>query len=426
MLACGRNARLLKNDLTHSDFKLLWRHKDSKAGLRPKHLAQAPIASKSLEPHAYCEDSSLWVSQEKLTQNSFQRGTTLKIVSWNIDLASPGPAERASAVMKHLKEHFGDAPESLVVMLQEVRHESLQAILENPWVRRNFAVSDVEAPQAMYKNILGESFLIEQSEWETYSYFTIMLVPKNMSILNCSRIPFVTKMARDALVVDVPISTNNESTQSSESLRLCTTHLESLWDAGLYRLGQLAVISRLLKESSVSGHRFVGGLVGGDMNAMNKLEHELHKAPDVDLLDAWNDVPPQDPLVLNPFKRDLTDGRGRGNTFGYQSSSAKRNGGRYDKFFYTGSLQTVTLTETEDIAGRIGRLGIGLKTEVEAWEWCPMIGGKPVFKGDGKRYVSQIQAANMQSWNPGVDLKKVKISHWVSDHFGISVGIKIV
>ncbi len=167
-------------------------------------------------------------------------------------------------------------------------------------------------------------------------------------------------MVTDAWVVDVPILSSDESTQSTESLRLCTTHLESLWDAGLYRLG---VISRLLKESSVSGHRVVGGLVGGDMNVMNNLEHELHKAPDVDLLDVWNDIPPQAPPVLKPFKRDLTDGRARGNT---------------------GSLQTITLTETQDIARRIGGFGVGLKTEVEAWEWCPIIRGKSVFKGDGK------------------------------------------
>jgi tyrosyl-DNA phosphodiesterase 2 len=124
-------------------------------------------------------------SQKKVIPNPLQRGTTFKVVSWNIDLASPGPAERDSGVMKHLEEHFGDAPESLIVMLQEVRDESLQAILENTWVQRNFAVSDIQAPQSIYKTILGQSFVIKQLEWESYSYshFTTMLVPRNMSIL---------------------------------------------------------------------------------------------------------------------------------------------------------------------------------------------------------------------------------------------------
>lgn len=40
-----------------------------------------------------------------------------------------------------------------------------------------------------------------------------------------------------------------------------------------------------------------------------------------------------------------------------------------DKFLYTGSIETVAIHEVQDITGRLGRLGIGLKTEVEAWEY---------------------------------------------------------
>jgi hypothetical protein len=38
-----------------------------------------------------------------------------------------------------------------------------------------------------------------------------------------------------------------------------------------------------------------------------------------------------------------------------------------DEFLYTGS-KTFAVGEAQDDTGRLGRLGIGLKTEVEAWE----------------------------------------------------------
>lgn len=53
-------------------------------------------------------------------------------------------------------------------------------------------------------------------------------------------------------------------------------------------------------------------------------------------------------------------------------------------------METVTLAEPQDVTGRLGRLGIGLKTEVEAWE------------------------------------SETKFNTWVSDHFGIAVGIKVI
>jgi hypothetical protein len=50
--------------------------------------------------------------------------------------------------MDHLEEAFGDPPSPLVVMLQEVHHESLSAILKHPWIRENFALSRCLAPEA--------------------------------------------------------------------------------------------------------------------------------------------------------------------------------------------------------------------------------------------------------------------------------------
>jgi hypothetical protein len=60
-----------------------------------------------------------------------------------------------------------------------------------------------------------------------------------------------------------------------------------------------------------------------------------------------------------------------------------------DKFLYTGSIETVTLHEAQDVSGRLGRLGINLRTDVEAWEGetrnLSIVRGRYVEKA-GKEY----------------------------------------
>jgi tyrosyl-DNA phosphodiesterase 2 len=73
-------------------------------------------------------------------------------------------------------------------------------------------------------------------------------------------------------------------------------------------------------------------------------------------------------------------GRVEGHMWGYQPRS-RWPPIRFDKFFYTEDLEVVALEETQDCSGQVGRLGVGLKTE----------------KG-----------------------------LWVSDHFGIAIGVKVL
>ncbi|KAK5651400.1 hypothetical protein OQA88_12557 [Cercophora sp. LCS_1] len=175
-------------------------------------------------------------------------------------------------------------------------------------------------------------------------------------------------MGRDALVVDI-WSGSARTDAKRNTIRLCTTHLESLYDKfNRYRPRQLARVSQILKAGSgVSGSgRVIGGLVGGDMNSFEKDEREYHRTPEIDLNDVWEDVPPPPTPVRRPFKKDLTFGRDRGNAWGYQSNG-KRPYKRIDKFFYTGSLAAVPVAEADDIVGTFGRMGVGLKTEADVW-----------------------------------------------------------
>ena len=94
--------------------------------------------------------------------------------------------------------------------LQEVHSDSLAAILEYPWIKKNFAVSNVDAPER---------------------YFTLIMVSQHLQAESWLRFPLPTSMGRDALLVDLPISPiGGDSEHSKRILRLCTTHLESLWE----------------------------------------------------------------------------------------------------------------------------------------------------------------------------------------------------
>lgn len=94
-------------------------------------------------------------------------------------------------------------------------------------------------------------------------------------------------------------------------------------------------------------------------------EHDIQKCKDIDLKDAWEHVRAPQILKLKPFQKDLTYGQATGNTRGYQTTGA-RSRNRLDKFLYTGALQTVPLHQFHDTTGSLSRIGVGLKTEVDA------------------------------------------------------------
>ena len=318
-------------------------------------------------------------------------------------------------------------------MFQEVSFESLRVILESPWVRRNFILSNVRPPESVYKDIPGESFILSCVEWKAVPYFTLMMVSRDLGITDCFRVPFVTERGRDALVVDVPVHDQGERNGAAKSIRLCTTHLESLHHGIAWRPGQLALISNLLKGIPVTKSRPIAGLVGGDMNTIDPQEHEFHRAEDVDLKDVWEDVPAPPVAVMQPSQENLPYGRAMGYTHGYQAYGTRnaQRRGRLDKFLYTGSIKTMTPTKILDVVGRLGRIGVGLKTEVGAWEReirkTSYVRGKFVKELQIKHYsderVKRLQELGWVFRSPFV-LKKIRI--WVSDHFGIAVRVKIL
>ena len=254
-----------------------------------------------------------------------------------------------------------------------------------------------------------------------------MMVSQQVQTETWFRMPFPSQMDRDALVVDIPVlPLGKEGEHPSKFLRLCTTHLESLpeTEGPERRSLQLALISALLKAPSTARAQIVAGLVGGDMNPISPIDFASHEAEDVKLRDVWEETPAPPIPLRKPFQKDLTYGRARGNTWGYQSRAA-RNRKRLDKFFYTGSAETVPLPEAQDLTGKIGRLGMAVKTRVEVWEservQLLIVKGKFVRK-------SVVRQVDLDSpWRKSLDKTRVRkeIDAWVSDHFGITVGFRV-
>ena len=405
-----------------------------------------PQRPRFVQPHIYNSHSATWVPCVNRSASAVERGSIIKVVSWNIYMKAPDPA-RVSATLTYLRSRFGNIPCRQVIMFQEVRLESLQAILDDPWVQTNFVVSNVCPPDSLYTGFSSESFVTKRLDWTAVYYFTLMLVSKDMDILDCFRVPFITRMGRDALALDIRVCSPGlqaqalqpEQQQLPHSVRLCTTHLESLWENKRLALrpGQLASLSAVLKDTPSPKSNSIGGLVGGDMNAIEDTEHEWHKQPGVDLRDVWEDVPAPPIPKRKGGQRDYTNGRARGATWGCHTHGSRRFR-RFDKFFYAGLVEAVALSETDDVTGKLGRLGIDLKTEVDAWEveekLVALKRGKYIEK-TSSRFLSdkEIQwrldrkkecVSKGMAWTRPDPVRK-RSSIWVSDHFGIAVGIKV-
>ena len=231
-------------------------------------------APRTLSPHVYSPSSSSWRPlQCSLGNEPLDPGRVLRVISWNIDCVAPHQGKRAFSAITHLMDLFGDLPPPSVIMLQEVCSESLAAILDYSWVKKSFAISDVDAPER---------------------YFTIIMVSQYLQTESWLRSALSTRLRRDTLLVDIPISrTRGDPGHFKRILRLCTAHLDSVGEpkGREFRPRQLAQISALLEAPSSHRIQIAGGLVGGDMNKITPLDFTCHKTSGIDLRDVWEDTP---------------------------------------------------------------------------------------------------------------------------------------
>ena len=385
---------LLKFGSTFSQAKVNTDYKIPSPAPCPKpNVAHQTISRlKIFQPRKFDPSENTWVTSNYVSQQALRAHSVLRLFSWNLYFGAFA-RERATTAMKYLQKTLTSA-DNTVIMLQEVRKESLEAILADKWIQANFTVSDIKP--------------VEQ---RLTHYFTLMLISKHIPIRSCFRVPLLSAMGRDALVIDVPVEDKDKHNPSElqPCIRLCTTHLESLSDTEGIRMRQLSVISAMLKGAPAIPYRLFGGIVGGDMNSTNKLDQTAHRRLDVNLQDAFQ--------IRFPPRRGRNDKeKGQiGGTYGCQPGDP-RSGTRLDKFLYTQGLETVVLEDLKrvnhDIVGRVCRFGIGLTTEANVEHPEPATNAK--------------QSPNtITDSSQGHTTTKSGTKILVSDHVGIAVGVRV-
>lgn len=124
---------------------------------------------------------------------------------------------------------------------------------------------------------------------------------------------------------------------------------------------------------------------------------------------------------LKPFQRDFTKGQTRGNTWGYQQASGKRHGKRMDKILYTGFLEYDPLRYGEQLTRGMRRLGVDLKTTVEAYRHDKTIHsltrrGKVTTQTETHFYsLERIEELRRRGARLAKDAVRTTTTAWVSD-----------
>ena len=279
--------------------------------------------------------------------------TSLTLVTWNVDFSKPRTMQRLTSALDHLEkkltEDKGGKPPPCLILLQEIHADAFDSLLAHPWVREWFMVVPGRTNEGW-----------PQGAW----YGTVTLIARSVKLTASMYVHFEESwMHRNALVTDVLLG---GAEPRARVLRVINTHLESLPEGTPMRVVQLRVIAELLREGkTVSGG--VGGIVGGDMNAIAPSDATLPEQNG--LLDAWKEKK----------KRDGQGVEGEdGMTWGYQPP-CQYPPGRLDKILYTDSDAFVVKD--------IGKVGVELRM--------------PTPEGKSE---SEIE--------------------WVSDHYGLSCQVE--
>ncbi|KAK8223229.1 hypothetical protein HDK90DRAFT_544820 [Phyllosticta capitalensis] len=104
---------------------------------------------KKIQPLVFSAEASDWVRPENEGgQFSVEAGSTLPVVLWNMRFFGKRDfdAIRSKAAMTLLRNIFGERPRPMAIMLHEVELWTLRSILEHWWVRKNFHVGFDDGP----------------------------------------------------------------------------------------------------------------------------------------------------------------------------------------------------------------------------------------------------------------------------------------
>lgn len=241
-------------------------------------------------------------------------GGDLTLVTWNVDAFSSLPQTRLAAILDAVRDQQPD-----ILFLQEVSRLAMEHLLQDPWIRSHWYVSDAGAAQ-----------------WgsDTSGFSTVTLVSRRFgwaasagvgsagSVGSASsagsgspilgalwRVDFPSLFGRYAICCEILMAGRRrdesvesvESAESAESgegapevVRLVNVHLDSLQIRPSKRPRQLQIVANMLHRrgtaASSSGVR-AHGLVAGDFNPVLPDEDGPLVAAN-DLVDAWEYLHP--------------------------------------------------------------------------------------------------------------------------------------
>lgn len=171
--------------------------------------------------------------------------STLSVLSWNIDFMRILPSERMTRALAFLATYTALLPAPPILMFNEMLVSDLQLLQHTPWIQDRYNLTD-----------------LDDRYWESGYYGTCMLISRALPISRVFRVHYTdTAMERDGLFVDLHLN--------NRTLRVCSTHLESLVAVPPRRPGQMAEAARFLREAEA-------GILGGDLNAIESFDRRLH------------------------------------------------------------------------------------------------------------------------------------------------------
>jgi len=198
---------------------------------------------------------------------------SVRLVSWNVNADAPTPKSRMSALLQVIKT-TGAAD---VIFLQEVSRGGLAALLEDPWIQKNWYMSDVDA-----------------SAFGTQKFISITLISKLWVATNgiqlgaIWRVAFPSRFGRDALCCDLVLNSSSKlpSGRRPIRIRLINVHLDSLPINPSFRSDQVSIGASYLNAAG-------RGIIAGDFNCVLPEDDDLVRTNG--LTDAWEHLHPNDP-----------------------------------------------------------------------------------------------------------------------------------
>ncbi|KAL0948946.1 hypothetical protein HGRIS_009051 [Hohenbuehelia grisea] len=253
----------------------------------------------------------------------------VRVVTWNVEFNDEECEERLATALEYLRCDIfrcddGQDPDDSVILLQEVNTHAFSVLLEDDWIRANYAITPV-SPR----------------HWpEHAAYGNVTLVSRKIDIVFAGVLEYgCSSMERTAIITDLRLSTDPDYGRGTRPVivRVVNTHLESLTEGRIARPQQLRLVSALLTGKAGKEDGVHCGIVCGDMNAICTEDRFLNR--EVGLRDAWR-------------KGDEEE---KGFTWGYQGRDVGRfPRARLDKVLFTPRRG---LKVDEPI-----RIGVGVKT----------------------------------------------------------------